>query len=144
MRTTGTKVFIVAAVAGALMAGNVLAQGAPTAAPCSTPGVVKASVSGQIAETFVVPFAAHSSYLTPVAERVLEIAATSYPEQPILYIRIQGGEPANETETLTKIDRLTWVSAYLTQRDVPADAVVFEEPSMAQQMGCASPGQLQL
>jgi hypothetical protein len=145
MRTSLTKLLLGTVLAGGLTAsGTAFAQPASSAAPCSTPGVVKASVSLAMAETFVVPFAAQSSELSPVAERVLEIAAVSYPQQPVLYFRIQGAEPASETETLVKMDRLAWITAYLAQRDVPLEAVVFEEPSMAQRMGCASAGQLSL
>lgn len=145
MRTSLTKLLLGTALAGGLLAsGSAVAQPAIGAAPCSIQGVVKASVSSAVAETFVVPFAANSSELSPVAERVLEIAAVSYPQQPVLYFRIQGGEPASETETLVKIDRLTWITAYMAQRDVPLEAVVFEEPAMAQRFGCAGSGQASL
>lgn len=145
MRTIFTKLLLGTALAGGLLAsGTAFAQPAGTAAPCSMPGVVKASVSHEVAETFIVPFAANSSELSPVAERVLEIAAVSYPQQPVLYFRVQGGEPVTETDTLVKIDRLAWITAYLSQRDVPLEAVVFEEPFMAQRMGCADPTQASL
>jgi hypothetical protein len=145
MRTSLTKLLFGTALAGGLLAsGTAFAQSSGNAAPCSVPGVVKASVSSEVAETFIVPFAANSSELSPVAERVLEIAAVSYPQQPVLYFRIQAGEPASETETLVKIDRLAWITAYLAQRDVPLEAVVFEEPSMAQRMGCTGPTQASL
>jgi hypothetical protein len=144
MRTSLAKMLLGAAIAGALMSGSAMAQSAVDVAPCSPSGVTKASISLAQAETFVVPFAANSSELTPVAERVLEVAATMYPEQPTLYMRIQGAEAPGETETLVKIDRLAWVTTYLAQRDVPLEAIVFEEPSMAQQMGCAGPATLQL
>ena len=144
MRTSLTGMLVGTALAGVLMAGSAVAQTAVGVAPCGAPGFTKASISIAQAETFVVPFAANSSELSPVAERVLEVAATMYPEQPTLYMRIQGAEPASDTETLVKIDRLTWVTAFLAQRDVPVEAIVFEEPSMAQQTGCASPATLQL
>lgn len=137
MRTKLAKTIVVGAIAGALLSGSAWAQPAINAAPCSMPGVLKASVATEVAETFVVPFAANSSALSPVAERVLDVAALSYPQQPILYLRIQGAEQPSETETLVKMDRLTWVTAYLAQRDVPIEAMVFEQPSLAQ-MGCAS------
>lgn len=136
MRTSLSKLMLGAAVAGALASGGAWAQPPTSVAPCAPPGVVKASVSQEMAETFIVPFGANSSELTPVAERVLDVAAASYPQQPILYIRIQGGESPSDTETLVKLNRLTWVAAYLAQRDVPQDAITFEEPSLAQ-MGCA-------
>jgi hypothetical protein len=145
MRTSLTKLLLGAALAGGLMAGGAaFAQPNINTAPCSTPGVVKASISTAVAETFIVPFAANSSELSPVAERVLEIAAVSYPQQPVLYFRVQGAEPAAETEALVKIDRLAWITVYLSQRDVPLEAIVFEEPSMAQRMGCAGQGQASL
>ena len=144
MRTSLTGMLLGTAMAGALMAGSAMAQSGIDVAPCSAFGITKASISIAQAETFIVPFAANSSELSPVAERVLEVAATMYPEQPTLYVRIQGAEAPSETETLVKIDRLAWVTAYLAQRDVPLEAIVFEEPSMAQQTGCASPGQLSL
>lgn len=144
MGTSLSRMLIGTAIAGALVSGGAMAQSAVDVAPCSPLGVTKASISVAQAETFIVPFAANSSELTPVAERVLEIAATMYPEQRTLYMRIRGAEAPGETETLVKIDRLAWVTSYLAQRDVPLDAIVFEEPSMAQQMGCASPGQLSL
>jgi hypothetical protein len=144
MRTGLTKMLLGTAIAGVLMGGSAMAQSTVDVAPCSSSGVTKASISLAQAETFVVPFAANSSELTPVAERVLEVAATMYPEQPTLYMRIQSAEVPGETEALVKIDRLAWVTAYLSQRDVPLEAIVFEEPPMAQQMGCAGPATLQL
>ncbi|MGE0154648.1 MAG: hypothetical protein AB7R90_18670 [Reyranellaceae bacterium] len=144
MRTRWSKAIFAGAVASALMGGTALAQSVPAGNPCGMPGLVKASVSEELAETFIVPFAANSSELSPVAARILDIAAASYPQQPTLYLRIQGGERASETETLVKIDRLAWVTAYLTQRDVPLEALVFEEPSMAQRTGCVAPDRLTL
>jgi hypothetical protein len=144
MRTNWKTSSLGVALAGVLMAGTALAQPPASAAPCSIPGVVKASVTAEVAETFVVPFAANSSDLNPVAERILEVAALSYPQQQTLYLRVQGAEPAGESETLVKLDRLTWITAYLVQRDVPHEALVFEEPAMAERMGCASPGQASL
>lgn len=145
MRTGLSRVLLATSLAGVLAAGSALAQpAAPTAAPCAMPGLQTASISMQVAETFIVPFAPNSAELSPVAERVLDIAAASYPQQPTLYLRIQGGEPASQTETLVKLDRLTWVTAYLAQRDVPLEAIMFEEPSLAQQTGCASPVQAAL
>lgn len=145
MRTGLSKLFLAASFAGAMAAGSALAQpAAPALASCATPGLQRVSVSAEMVETFIVPFAANSSELSPVAERVLDMAAVSFPKQPVLYLRIQGGEPASQTETLVKLDRLTWVTAYLAQRDVPADALVFEEPPMAQRMGCADPVQAAL
>lgn len=138
MRTKLSNLIVSGALIGGMaFAGAAYAQSSPSEVACHVPGVMNASVSEVLAETFVIPFAAHSSDLTPVAERVLEVAALSYPEQPILHLRIQGAEGEGQAETLVSIDRLTWVTAYLSQRDVPLQAMVFESPAVAQ-MGCAT------
>lgn len=144
MRTKLSKLIVSGALLGSMaFAGAALAQSSPADVACRVPSVVNVAVSEVLAETFVIPFAANSSELTPVAERVLEIAAMSYPEQPTLYLKIQGAEGEGQTETLVTMDRLTWVTAYLAQRDVPLQAMVFESPALAQ-MGCATSNEARL
>ena len=103
---------------------------------CRVSGVMNAAATEALADTFVIPFAPHSSALTPVAEKVLDAAAEAYPAHATLFLRIDGGEPEGQADTLVSMDRLTWVTAYLTARDVPLEAMVFEAPAVAQ-IGCA-------
>ena len=139
--------FIVAGVlAGGIAivaATGAMASPLPGDAGCRMPGVMNAAATETVADTFVIPFAPHSSALTPVAEKVLEAAAEAYPTHSTLFLRIDGGEPAGQADTLVSMDRLTWVTAYLTARDVPLEAMAFETPAVAQ-IGCARTAPLTL
>ena len=113
--------------AGLAMAGQSGAAIGPAGA-----GAPQMPAGEAFADTYIVPFAAQSSDLTPVAEAVLDAAVAAYPHQQTIYLRIEGAEPRSETETLVALDRLTWVTIYLTARDVPLEALAFEAPAVAE------------
>ena len=139
-RSNVEKFILTGVLAGGLAVGAVAGAGAlPMSGEigCRLPGLMNAAASETVADVFIVPFAANSSELTPIAEEVLEAAAAAYPQKGTLFLRIQGGEPKSQTEPLVSLDRLTWVMAYLTARDVPLEAMVFEAPAVAQ-MGCTT------
>lgn len=139
-RSNVEKFILTGMVAGGLALGAIAGASAlPLSGEvgCRLPGLINAAASENVADTFVIPFAANSSDLTPVAEEVLDAAAAAYPQKGTLFLRIEGGEPKGQTETMVSMDRLTWVTAYLTARDVPLEAMVFEAPAVAQ-MGCAT------
>lgn len=130
-----------------LIAGAVVACGAVFAVAAVTPASANvgscnatagvATVAYGESETasrpdvFVVPFAAGSADLNPVALRVLQAAAGSYPGRGVVRLEISGAEPGATAPETVDMDRVAVTTAYLVIHNVPADAIRYQDGPIA-------------
>ena len=126
-------------LAVAIASGAAFVASSPSAFACAIDNSMRAAFGQEQiqpnADIYILNFAANSAELNPVAERVLNSAAASYPAQPMIGVQIRGAEQAGTAPVTVDLDRYAVVTAYLVRHDVPVSAIAFDKGQLAQS-GC--------